>query len=80
MRILVLGGSPKGATSVTMQYVRWIGENLGGHEVETIQIASRIAFLERDESAFAAAMPVTRLVAPGPGTVRQTPGLPDTRP
>jgi multimeric flavodoxin WrbA len=60
MRILVLGGSPKGATSVTMQYVRWIGENLGGHEVETIQIASRIAFLERDESAFAAAIEKVR--------------------
>ncbi|HTX72321.1 MAG TPA: NAD(P)H-dependent oxidoreductase [Rectinemataceae bacterium] len=56
MRILVLGGSPKGATSVTMQYVRWLAENMEGAEFETIQIASRIAALERDESAFASAV------------------------
>ncbi len=54
MRILVLGGSPKGETSVTMQYVRWLKENLEGAELETIQVASRIALLERDEAAFAA--------------------------
>jgi multimeric flavodoxin WrbA len=54
MRILVLGGSPKGETSVTMQYVRWIGENLPGHEVETVQIASRINVLEKNEAAFEA--------------------------
>jgi multimeric flavodoxin WrbA len=52
MRILVLGGSPKGETSVTMQYVRWIRESLRGHEVETIQIASRIAAIERDRAEF----------------------------
>jgi multimeric flavodoxin WrbA len=49
---LVLGGSPKGETSVTMQYVRWIAENMAGHEVRTLQIASRIAALERDEGKF----------------------------
>jgi multimeric flavodoxin WrbA len=54
MRILVLGGSPKGETSVTMQYVRWIREQVSGHEIETIQVASRIAALERDEVAFEA--------------------------
>ncbi|MGA2545771.1 MAG: NAD(P)H-dependent oxidoreductase [Rectinemataceae bacterium] len=53
MKIAVLGGSPKGETSVTMQYVRWIRENLRGHEIETFQIASRIAALERDEATFA---------------------------
>jgi multimeric flavodoxin WrbA len=53
MKILVLGGSPKGETSVTMQYVRWIAENMAGHEVRTLQIASRIAALERDEEKFA---------------------------
>ena len=35
MRLLVLGGSPKGETSVTMQYVRWIAENMKGAEVVT---------------------------------------------
>jgi multimeric flavodoxin WrbA len=60
MNILVLGGSPKGETSVTMQYVRWIGENLPGHEVETVQIASRINALEKDEEAFAAVIEKVR--------------------
>lgn len=60
MRILVLGGSPKGETSVTMQYVRWLKENLEGAELETIQVASRIAFLERDEAAFAAVVEAVR--------------------
>lgn len=60
MRILVLGGSPKGETSVTMQYVRWIRENLSGHEVELVQIASRIGALERDDAAFAAVIEKVR--------------------
>ena len=37
-----------------MQYVRWIREQVSGHEIETIQVASRIAALERDEVAFEA--------------------------
>ena len=60
MRILVLGGSPKGETSVTWQYVRWIKENLGGHEIECIQIASRIKLLEKDEAAFAQVIEAVR--------------------
>ena len=56
MKILVLGGSPKGETSVTMQYVRWIAENLPNHEVRTLQIASRIGALERDDGKFAQAI------------------------
>jgi len=60
MKILVLGGSPKGETSVTMQYVRWIKENLEGHEIETLQVASRIAALERDEAAFEAVIEAVR--------------------
>jgi multimeric flavodoxin WrbA len=35
-----------------MQYVRWIAENMAGHEVRTLQVASRIAALERDEGKF----------------------------
>ncbi len=54
MKLLVLGGSPKGETSVTMQYVRWIREQMAGHEVETIQVASRIGALEKDEAVFEA--------------------------
>jgi multimeric flavodoxin WrbA len=60
MRILVLGGSPKGETSVTMQYVRWIAENMEGSEVRTLQIASRIAALERDEGKFAEVLDAVR--------------------
>jgi multimeric flavodoxin WrbA len=60
MRIVVLGGSPKGETSVTWQYVRWIEENMPAHEVRTLQIASRIAALERDEAKFAEAIEAVR--------------------
>ena len=60
MRILVLGGSPKGETSVTWQYVRWLRENLVGHDLECIQIASRIQLLEKDEAAFAAVIGAVR--------------------
>jgi multimeric flavodoxin WrbA len=60
MRILVLGGSPKGEKSVTMQYVRWLKECLPEHEFEIVHAASRIAFLERDETAFAAVIEAAR--------------------
>jgi multimeric flavodoxin WrbA len=53
MKILVLAGSPKGEKSVTLQYVRWLGENLEGCELETVQIASRIVALEKDAEKFA---------------------------
>ncbi len=60
MKVLVLAGSPKGEKSVTMQYVRWLAENLDGCEVETVQIASRITALEKDEGKFAAVMDAVR--------------------
>ena len=73
MKILVLGGSPKGETSVTMQYVRWIAENLPNHEVRTLQIASRIGALERDDGKFAQAIEAVN------GGRRGTVGLPPLR-
>ena len=52
MKIVVLGGSPKGKTSVTMQYVHYIRKVLPAHEFEILQISSRIKKLEKDEQAF----------------------------
>jgi multimeric flavodoxin WrbA len=51
MKILVLGGSPKGEASVTMQYVRYLEKRFPEHGWEVRQIASRIALLERDGAA-----------------------------
>jgi multimeric flavodoxin WrbA len=36
-----------------MQYARYLRENMEGHEFESIQVASRISALERDEARFA---------------------------
>ena len=52
MKVIVLGGSPKGATSVTMQYVNYIKKVIPEHEYEILQISSRIRKLERDMQAF----------------------------
>ncbi len=52
MKVVVLGGSPKGATSVTMQYVNYIKKVLPEHEYEILQISRRIKKLERDRQAF----------------------------
>lgn len=53
MRILVLGGSPKGEKSVTMQYVRFLERALPGHEFEIVQISRRIRRIEREGALFA---------------------------
>ena len=43
MRILVLNGSPKGATSVTMQYVQYIQKMFPQHELSTVLFVHRKA-------------------------------------
>jgi multimeric flavodoxin WrbA len=53
MRITVLAGSPKGETSVTMQYARYLERYLRGHEVRIHHVALRARALERSEEAFA---------------------------
>lgn len=53
MKILVFGGSPKGDVSVTMQYVKWLQQNVVEHSFEVIQVAQPIRRLERDETAMA---------------------------
>jgi multimeric flavodoxin WrbA len=52
MRITVLGGSPKGEVSVTMQYVKYIQQEFVAHEFDVVQAAAPIAKLEKDEESF----------------------------
>jgi multimeric flavodoxin WrbA len=51
MRIAVLNGSPKGATSVTMQYVRFIQKTFPEHDLNMVHVALRINKIERDGQA-----------------------------
>lgn len=52
MKIAVLGGSPKGETSVTMQYVRFLELNFPEHVFTVHQPAHLISLLENDSSKF----------------------------
>jgi multimeric flavodoxin WrbA len=52
MRIAVLNGSPKGSTSVTMQYVDYLGKKFPAHTLKIHNIAQQIRVLEREENAF----------------------------
>jgi multimeric flavodoxin WrbA len=52
MKITVLGGSPKGETSVTMQYVGFLRVNFPEHEFVVHQPAFNIAAVERDRGKF----------------------------
>lgn len=54
MKIIVLNGSPKGETSVTMQYVHYVQKQFPQHELEIVSIAQRIRQIERDAAAFQA--------------------------
>jgi len=50
MRITVLNGTPKGeASSVTMQYVRYILKRCPQNELKVLGISHRIMHVERDE-------------------------------
>ena len=51
MKIAVLNGSPKGMTSVTMQYVHYIQKEYPQHELKIINISQRIKKIESDKSA-----------------------------
>lgn len=52
MKIQVLNGSPKGATSVTMQYVRYLQQRQPQHELKIVHISQEIRQLEKDPQAF----------------------------
>ncbi|NOR82360.1 MAG: hypothetical protein GQ526_02575, partial [Ardenticatenales bacterium] len=52
MKITVLNGSPKGMTSVTMQYVHYVQKMFPQHELKIINISQRIKKIESGERAF----------------------------
>lgn len=52
MKIIVLNGSPKGETSVTMQYVKYMQKVFPAHEFEIVSVAQQIKHLENDEARF----------------------------
>jgi multimeric flavodoxin WrbA len=60
MKIAVLAGSPKGETSVTMQYVRWLEKRYPDHQFEVVQAALRIVAFEKKGGAFEEAMETVR--------------------
>ena len=53
MKIVVLGGSPKGDVSVTMQYVEYLRRRFPGHGFVVHQVANGINRLVKNEAAFA---------------------------
>lgn len=52
MKIVVLNGSPKGDTSVTMQYVHFLQKTFPQHEMKIMNISQRIQAIEKDEKTF----------------------------
>lgn len=79
MKIVVLNGSPKGMTSVTMQYVLFLQKRFPQHELRILNICQDIKKLEENEDAFQEAMgaidssdavlwatPIYVLLVPGP--------------
>jgi len=52
MKFTVLNGSPKGMTSVTMQYVRYLMREFPGHEFIIRDISHGIKKIERDRGTF----------------------------
>ena len=49
MKIIVLNGSPKGDMSATMQYIHFLQNTCPQHELKIINIAQRIASIEKIE-------------------------------
>ena len=52
MEIIVLNGSPKGKTSITMQYVNFIQKKFPEHELKIHNVAQRIKTTGKNEKAF----------------------------
>lgn len=53
MKIVVLNGSPKGETSVTMQYVNFLQKRFPQHEWNVLPVGHNVRKLERDSQAYA---------------------------
>jgi multimeric flavodoxin WrbA len=58
MKIAVLNGSPKGMTSVTMQYVLFLQKKFPGHEFTILNVCEDIKRLENEPAAFRQVMEV----------------------
>ena len=52
MRITVLNGSPKGESSITLQYVKFIQKKFPQHEFKVFNVAENIIKLEKDSDYF----------------------------
>ena len=52
MKISVLNGSPKGESSITLQYVKFIQKKFPQHDFEIFHIARNIKKLENDDAYF----------------------------
>ena len=52
MKIAVLNGSPKGQTSVTMQYVHFLEQRFPEAEFKIFDVALKIKKMEKDDKAF----------------------------
>ena len=52
MKIAVLNGSPKGQTSVTMQYVHFLQQKFPENEFKFFDVALTIKKLEKEDKAF----------------------------
>ena len=79
MKIAVLNGSPKGPTSVTVQYVRFLQKKFPQHEFTLLDVCQDARRLEEDPAAFDSvvetvraadvvlwATPIYVLLVPGP--------------
>lgn len=54
MKITILNGSPKGASSITLQYVRFIQKKFPQHEFKVFHVAKDIRKLEKNSDYFEA--------------------------
>ena len=54
MKIVVLNGSPKGESSITLQYVNFIQKKFPQHVFKVFHVAKNIGKLEKDEKYFEA--------------------------
>ena len=52
MKISVINGSPKAKHSITLQHIHFLMKEIPDHEIEIINVANRIAKIDRDEALF----------------------------
>lgn len=60
MKLVVLNGSPKGSSSVTLQYVRYLAKKHPDVEFDIHHVAQRVGKLEKDADALAAVVEAVR--------------------